>query len=299
MSKYKYKAAALSDVGNEKPVNQDAYYLKMGGFDKEYFILAVVADGMGGVKEGELASRSLTAAFSNWFHNDLRNILEDCKRENVSIGDRLLEDWDKIISDVSLELNIYSRSQGYKEGKGPGSTLTCVFLYAGTYFLVNIGDSRIYRMHERELKQLTVDHSWAQEQLDAGVSVSEIEKDSRSNMLTRCIGCGLDDSPKGDYFAGEYSPGDIFLLCSDGLRRKLDDDSVKDILKDSSKNTREKCFEAVEGAKDAGECDNITAIIVETEEDEEKKDLIEKRFTMAESTYIESTGNVTEELTTR
>lgn len=289
MSIYKYKAAGLTDAGTVKPVNQDSYYLKMGSFNREFFLLAIVADGMGGTKEGELASRSLTAAFANWFHKNLKTILEMCEEKDLPIENELIKDWEEIILEVTLELNSYSKTRGYEKGSGPGSTLSVIFLYGGTYYVVNCGDSRIYKMSDR-LKQITKDHSWAQMARDNGLSEKEIEEDSRSNTITRCIGCGMKDFAEGDYFAGEYLPGDKFLLCTDGLRRVLDKGTLEGIIREDI-NTKEKCKKAVEMAKDLGEEDNITAIIIETAGEEDQKE-----GSSTEGTYIEAKGNITEEL---
>lgn len=299
MSTFKYRAAALSDAGIEKTVNQDSYYLKMGSYNQEYFVFALVADGMGGVGEGELASRSLSAGFANWFHEDLKTIFENAHEEDGdSIEEQLISDWDRIITNVNLELNTYGSSQGYEKGSGPGSTVSALFLYCGTYYIVNIGDSRIYKKNAR-LKLLTKDHSWAQEAKEAGLSEEEIENDRRVNMITRCVGCNMTDHPEGDYFAGVYADGDSFLLCSDGLRRVLDDGVLKDVLEDDDLNTREKCVKAVTLAKEGEETDNITSIIIEAIRDDEAGERKDDHLSMSESTYIETNGNITEALKVR
>lgn len=268
MQGLRYKAYGDTTKGNVKTINQDSMYLKTGKYKKEPFVLAVVADGMGGVYEGEIASRSLTAAFSDWLTRDLESLLTlQSKDAETSLDELLVEDWDYIIRSVSAELSIYGRTKGYGPGECPGSTLCVLFIYKGEYYIANIGDSRVYRKR-KNIKQLTQDHSWAEQAKEKGYSEDEIENDSRKNMVTRCVGSGIENMCEADYYMGSCQAGDIFLVCSDGLRRVIDNNSLERIL-GNSKDTKEKCYEAINLAMSLGEKDNITAIVVAVEKDED------------------------------
>lgn len=249
--KYSYRAFAVSDAGNVKEINQDSYTLKMAYYNDEPVILATVADGMGGTTSGEEASQKVKEAFEQWFKKNLEKIIK-----NDEISDALIESWDKIIFSISDDL-----IDKYGEGTAPGTTLTQILLYKGHYYAINIGDSRIYKLEDNELYQVTKDHSWVQDALDSGMKPEEINRDHRRNMITRCIGVSSDfNSP--DYYMDEYKPGDRFLLCSDGLRHTIRAVEIKEALI-CKKNAKTKAQDLVSLAKKRGETDNITAIIIE------------------------------------
>lgn len=261
MGTYSYRLSAMSDVGLVKEVNQDSYLLKMGIYNGEPFILALVADGMGGVNEGEMASRSIRTAFLNWYEEELSELFE---ADNIE--EALIDAWDRIIRCTHEELNLYGSSKGYGYGKCPGTTLALLFLYGGTHYIANIGDSRVYKLSDR-LKQLTKDHSWAQQALDRGVSEEEIEFDARKNMITRCLGCGIEDDVSADYFTGLCMDGDYYLLCTDGLRHYISTSEITEALLQEDKNTKEKCSYLIELAKEREETDNISVIIIQVSSD--------------------------------
>lgn len=259
MSAYYYKAAGLSDAGSVKEINQDCFLCKMGSYNGEQFVLTLVADGMGGVEEGEMASRSIRTAFSNWYDEKLPQVFEaEC------IEEALLCDWEELIRTTHLQLNEYGRQKGMEKGRCPGTTLSAMLLYGGTHYVVSIGDSRVYKQSGlgATLRQLTKDHSWAQQARDEGKDDAYIQFDARRNMITRCIGCGLEDSAKADYYTGAYLPDDYYMLCTDGLRHCITAQEISDTLLMDDLNTKEKCSFMIELAKSRGESDNITGVIV-------------------------------------
>lgn len=261
MSTFLYKVSGVSDAGNIKEINQDAFLVKMGTYNREQFLLALVADGMGGVAEGEMASRSVKAAFLRWYEERMAKVFE---AENIE--EALLIDWEEIIASTHLQLNEYGRQKGFQKGRSPGTTLSIVLLYGGTHYIANIGDSRVYKQSsfDERLKQLTKDHSWEQEAREAGMSDDEIEFDARRNSITRCIGCGFDHSAQADYYIGAYLPDEYYLICTDGFRHYLSTEEITRSLLDEGKNTKEKCLSLINLVKDRGETDNITGIIIKT-----------------------------------
>ena len=266
MSIYSYRLAGLSDVGRTKKINQDSFLLKMGTYDGEPFVIALVADGMGGVYEGEMASRTVRTAFHNWYSEKLPTVFEA-----DSMEERLIEDWEEIIARTSTELNQYGMSKGYGEGECPGTTLCILFLFAGTHYIANVGDSRVYKCSDT-LKQLTKDHSWAQQELDKGADAKTVNEDRRRNCITRCVGGGLQNYAIADYYSGAFFEGDSYLLCTDGLRHLVHPEELAGILNDEDMNTRQKCEKVISMAKSRGESDNITAIIIKIEKANDSAD---------------------------
>lgn len=257
MSIYTFKLAADTDVGPVKEVNQDSYLLKMGTYNGEQFILAMVADGMGGLSEGEMASRTLRTKFANWFDEKLPLVFDAEVFEEM-----LIDHWEEIIKEADAELTAYGESKGYPKGGCPGTTLSLIFIYGGIHFIAQIGDSRIYRMRNNSLRQLTKDHSWAEIAKEQGYTDEQIENDERKNKLTRCIGSGLSDRAVADYYADSCLDGDKYLICSDGLRHLLGVDEMAQVLADEKTNTKEKCRSLIDTVLERGEEDNITAVII-------------------------------------
>lgn len=249
MSIYGYRAAAVSDPGPVKKRNEDSYILRAALAGGEQILFALVADGMGGLSDGDLASLVVKRAFETWFLLDLPQLLE-----KDSFEEELAGQWQAVIFSENEKLNA-----------GPcasGTTLTALLLFRGRFFTANIGDSRIYRLSGGQLYQLTVDHSWAQEALSMGIDPGQIERDPRRNSLTRCIGAGLSGDPDTDYTSGTFTCGDVFLLCSDGLRHLVSVSEIREILESETLSTQEKGNLLVNTAKERHERDNITAVIV-------------------------------------
>lgn len=252
MSIINYRASGLTDIGLVKKHNEDSYCLKAALFDGEQILFALVADGMGGLANGDVASLVVKKAFEEWFLAQLPVLLE-----KKDFDQELAQQWQNIITSENETLN-----------RGPsasGTTLTAILLYKGRFYTANIGDSRIYRLNRGILYQLTVDHSWAQEALLMGYEPDQIERDPRKNSLTRCIGAGLTDDPDTDYTSGAFDFGDTFLLCSDGLRHLISAGEIRDVLESETMTTDEKAALLIDTAKDRKERDNITAVIISCE----------------------------------
>lgn len=186
--------------------------------------------------------------FKRWF---LLHFPSRHGKSNNFNEEELLREWDDLVQHCHHTL-----SQMQQMG---GSTLTLLLLYCGTFYALNIGDSRIYRYTENRLYQITVDHSWAQLAFEHGMTAKEIESDSRRNSLTRCIGGGA-KTAEADYFAGFYMDEDGFLLCSDGLRHLI---SVAELTVCLTEGYPQECLhQLVETAKKRGETDNLTGIAI-------------------------------------
>lgn len=253
MSIFNYRASGQTDIGLVKKHNEDSYVLKAALNDNEQILFALVADGMGGLANGDVASLTMKRAFEDWFLTELPLLLQ--KTGHFEEG--LAQQWQNIIIAGNDALN--------NGADMSGTTLTAILLYGGKFYTANIGDSRIYRLNRGKLYQLTIDHSWAQEALLMGYDPDQIEKDPRKNSLTRCIGAGLTDDPDTDYTSGAFDFGDAFLLCSDGLRHLVSANEIREVLESDAMTTDEKADLLIDMAKERHERDNITAVVITCE----------------------------------
>ena len=236
-----YTAAAATDRGRKRPSNEDAF-----GFSVEHGVY-LVCDGMGGAAAGEIAS-SLAV------DEVLRKLA--CRADGVgTLPDAACE------AITSANDVIFTRAQRNQRLSGMGTTLVALAVEERRVWVLNIGDSRCYRLRGGRLEQLTLDHSLVEEQVRMGrMSHSEALRSPLRNVITRALGTQNRVTP--DCFEMQAEPGDTFLLCSDGLTRELTDLSIQSILNVGG-SLDERCARLVEAAKKAGGHDNITCILVQ------------------------------------
>jgi protein phosphatase len=237
-----YTAAALSDRGRRRPSNEDAF-----GFSVEHGVF-VVCDGMGGAAGGEIAS-SLA----------VDEILRFLSNRTELVGLPLAAEQAIYVANEA----IFARSQRNNKLSGMGTTLVDLVVEERHAWVLNVGDSRCYRLRNQLLEQLTVDHSLVEEQVRMGrMTHSEALRSPLRNVITRALGTQPQVTP--DVFEIEAEPGDLFLLCSDGLTRELSDPEIQSLLGAGSGNLalQDLCVRLVEAAKKAGGNDNITCLLV-------------------------------------
>jgi PPM family protein phosphatase len=237
----RYTAAAVSDRGRKRPSNEDAY-----GFSVEAGVY-VVCDGMGGAAAGEIAS---TIAVDE--------ILRLLTHRNAESGTPLPDAAQNAI--VAANEAIFSRAQRNHRLSGMGTTLVALATLEHHVWVLNIGDSRCYRLRQGRLEQLTQDHSLVEEQVRLGrMTPREALHSPLKNVITRALGTQRHVTP--DVFEIEAEPGDLFLLCSDGLTRELPDPIIQTLLI-GDLTLEVLSARLVEAAKKAGGHDNITCLLV-------------------------------------
>lgn len=239
-----YAAAAVTDRGRKRPSNEDAF-----GFSVEDGVY-VVCDGMGGAAAGEIAS---TLAV-----DEILRLLTNRGNKNQT---SMLTAAEKAISAANEA--IYTRSQRNHRLSGMGTTMVVLATEERRVWVLNIGDSRCYRLRKGRLEQLTEDHSLVEEQVRLGrMSAHEALRSPLRNVITRALGTQCEVTP--DVFELEAEAGDLFLLCSDGLTRELPDSVIQSLL---SRNASLEDLSArlVDAAKKAGGHDNITCVLVRAE----------------------------------
>lgn len=238
-------SAGLSVVGRRSN-NEDAW------LEASSLGLFAVADGLGGYEGGEVASRLTTETFARFVDDNRRDPQGTWPiREQRS---RSYEENLMAAASVAAHQAILEQKSG-RLGQ-MGSTVVAMLLHGTRLTVLHCGDSRLYRLRDGAVTLLTRDHSvWAEMQA-AGLAGERAEF-AYKNQITRAL--GLSDSLGADVTQLEAQPGDVYLLCSDGLYDPLDDARLKVGLQ---KSPREACDDLVRAAYEAGSHDNITAVIV-------------------------------------
>lgn len=254
-----YISAYCTDPGSVKRINQDSMCIKAAEYKSDSIILAAVCDGMGGLSEGETASSYIINGLSEWFENNLPDLLRSSKsileiRENLDIYIHKLND----------DLNRYSEITE----KVMGTTLSGMIFFSGTNTIltVHIGDTRIYKINNDSIRILTTDHSVISEEIRTGIlSPDSADTDSRQNQLTKCIGAVIKNA-EYDYSIASIEPDTVYMICSDGFRKKISEQEIHEGLKPlicTDDISSEKALKTLLNKNlERNEIDNITALIV-------------------------------------
>jgi protein phosphatase len=238
--------AARTDIGMIRAGNEDNFYADADPFRG----LFIVADGMGGHAAGEVASEMAVQIVTRELAS-VRNVTERGVTERVAQALR------------TANLAIFNRTLQEVDKQGMGTTAS-VLLLAGKHYLIGqVGDSRVYLLRDGQLRQVTKDHSYVQEQVDAGFLTPEQARyHPYSNVITRCVGAS--DSVEPDVYVGEVKAGDVFLVASDGLTGMVDDRRLQQLL--LSRASPGRLVDAlISEANGRGGLDNITAIVVQVQ----------------------------------
>jgi len=238
--------AARTDVGMIRSGNEDNYAVNVPpSGDRGLF---VVADGMGGHAAGEVASEMAVQTLERELAS-LKDLDDRSSSERVMDALRM------------ANRNIHDRTITEVDKQGMGTTASVLIVSGMRYMIGQVGDSRVYLLRDGALQQLTKDHSYVQEQVDAGFLTPEQARyHPYSNVITRCVGASPDVQP--DVYQGEVRVGDLFLVASDGLTGMVDDRRLQMLLMSRSVPER-KVHSLIAEANGRGGLDNITAIVVE------------------------------------
>jgi len=240
--------AARTDVGMIRSGNEDNFSVAARG-DHGLFI---VADGMGGHAAGEVASEMAVQT--------IEQELDSLKTMDTTTADKLSNALRK------ANRNIHERTMTEVDKQGMGTTASVLLIWDSKYLIGQVGDSRVYLLRDGALTQLTKDHSYVQEQVDAGFLTPEQARyHPYSNVITRCVGASPDVEP--DIYRGEVSVGDLFLVASDGLTSMVDDRRLQMLLMSRAEPER-KVLALISEANGRGGLDNITAIVVQIAADD-------------------------------
>jgi serine/threonine protein phosphatase PrpC len=239
-------ASIKTDVGRSRDHNEDAVAVHIPD-DPEVLehkgALYLVADGMGGHQAGEVASQKASEVVIREYYADA----------NTDIAESL--------SRAARKANaaVFQMAQENVQRKGMGTTVVAAVVRGPEVHIANVGDSRAYLLRGQDIIQVTKDHSFVQEQIDAGiVSREEARNHPQRNVITRALGHRA--QIEVDTFRGELLPGDVLLLCSDGLSGPVHDDELADILHDTSPEIA--VPHLIQRANELGGPDNVSAVVV-------------------------------------
>ncbi|MER0466243.1 protein-serine/threonine phosphatase PrpC [Bacillus cabrialesii subsp. cabrialesii] len=239
--------ALKTDTGKIRQHNEDDAGIFKG---KDEFLLAVVADGMGGHLAGDVASKMAVKAMGEKWN----------EAEAIPAAPAACEEW-LIEQILAVNSKIYDHAQAHEECQGMGTTIVCALFTGKTVSVAHIGDSRCYLLQDNDFIQVTEDHSLVNELVRTGeISREDAEHHPRKNVLTKAL--GTDQSVSIDTRSFDIEPGDKLLLCSDGLTNKVEGTELKDILQSDSA-PQEKVNLLVDKANQNGGEDNITAVLLE------------------------------------
>lgn len=237
------KTFSMIDVGRKREVNQDYIFVSnepLGNLPN----LLIVADGMGGHRAGDFASRYAVETLKE----DLANSTEDGPEAMIR----------KAIQSANQKLIEAARQDARLEGMG--TTLVVATVIEHTLYFANVGDSRLYLLHDT-IKQLSKDHSFVQEMVRlGGIDAEEAKHHPDKNIITRAVGAR--EKVEVDFFEYRLKKGDMILMCTDGLSNMIEDEEMLAIVK-SSRDIVEAVERLVEKANDNGGNDNIGVILAE------------------------------------
>lgn len=239
------KAYAKSDVGRVREMNQDYYYISNSLSEVQLYILA---DGMGGYKGGEIASKLAVTCAKNYILNNFKETPKD-KESLIQL----------IASSVEYaNMVVYEKSKENEDLEGMGTTLEICLIYNNKVYIAHVGDSRIYRIRKDFIRKLTQDHSYVQKLVSDGtITQEEAANHPKKNMLMRALGCNAFVEP--DVAIKGFLKEDILVICSDGLTNEV---KQEDIYNFSKQNFERAPKELVDLANKNGGLDNITVIVI-------------------------------------
>ena len=238
------KTFSLTDIGKKRTMNQDYVFTSetpVGNLPN----LFIVADGMGGHNGGGFASSYAVSV-----------ITESIKASKETLPKHILKE-----AIEAANSSVRKKSFESEELNGMGTTLVAATIEKDRLFVANVGDSRLYVIGD-EIRQITTDHSYVEEMVRIGSLDRESARNHpKKNIITRAI--GADDTIVPDFFTIKLQPGEIVLMCSDGLTNMLEDEEIKMIL-NGQRDIVEKAEGLVNAANDNGGKDNIAVVLIES-----------------------------------
>lgn len=244
------KAYAKTDIGAKRQTNQDYVFCSMqpvGSLPN----LFIVADGMGGHKAGDLASRYTVEKF-----------LETVRQSKVENPISVIEEAVRCANSALIQ-----KAKESIDYDGMGTTLVVATILEKSIYIANVGDSRLYLINN-EIQQITRDHSLVEEMISLGeIDRKKARTHEKKNIITRAI--GVDSDVVADFFEIEYSKGDLIMMCTDGLSNMIEDEEIKKVVNegDQIQNIVE---DLIKLANKNGGKDNISVILIEPDYEEVK-----------------------------
>jgi serine/threonine protein phosphatase PrpC len=250
-------SAGLSDVGLQREHNEDSFVVM------EEYDLFVVADGMGGHRAGDVASRLATETISEFF----RSTANEDVTWPFHFDTNLSEEENRLLTGIRVaNRQIFERSTRSREYHGMGTTVVGAMFSPKKQrmYIGHVGDSRCYRIRDGQIRLMTRDHSLINDYLLAMPDLTDEQKSELpKNVITRAL--GMQDHVVVDLQHDDPRPGDTYVLCSDGLSGMVSDGDIQ-LIVTGAENVRDACLRLIERANERGGEDNITAVLIKIED---------------------------------
>ena len=249
--------SARTDIGITKTTNQDSLSVRVVNTPQGRMVFAVLCDGMGGLAKGEVASASVIRAFDSWLYNRLPALCHAPIEDSV-----IREQWGNVVT----EQNDVIKSYGARQGVRLGTTVVAMLLTQNRYYILNVGDSRVYEIRDG-VKQITNDQTFVAREVALGhMTEEQALRDERRNVLLQCVGASEEVYP--EMFFGETCEDAMYMLCSDGFRHEISEYEMFEKLNPQA-NLDENMMNAhaeelIDLNKARMERDNITVALVRT-----------------------------------
>ena len=247
-----------TDIGDVKDVNQDSFNVMTLKTKLGRMVFAVVCDGMGGYTGGEIASASVVNAFRNWVITRLKDMCDDGSLNESQIK----KEWNDIANYFSQKLKEY----GVENGMKPGTTLAAILITQTKFYVINIGDSRVYEIANK-LRRLTEDQTLVAAEVREGkLTEEEAELDERRNILL--WGIGVTERLYPEFRVENVKSNAVYMVCSDGFRHEISNEEIyqnlhPDVLLNENIMNRQIDY-LINTVKRRNEEDNITCVVIRT-----------------------------------
>ena len=244
------KIYSKTDIGMHRSMNQDSLFVSEA--NSNGLKLCILADGMGGYKGGEIASKVAITAVSKYILDQFESRPKD-KDSLLGLVEEAIE---------FANSAIYEESEQDEELQDMGTTIEVVMIYKSKLYIGHIGDSRVYRIRKNGIKKITTDHSYVEQLIrDGDITREESYNHPKKNLLTRAL--GTDEEVKPDLIYTVFNRNDVIVMCSDGLTNMVREDDICDIICETNDDTT---GALIDEANAAGGIDNISVIIIDNRE---------------------------------
>jgi serine/threonine protein phosphatase PrpC len=250
----KVKAYGLTHVGRQRQHNEDTFLVA------DEAKLFLVADGMGGHAAGEIASRIAVDSISEF----IVHTKEDDGTWPHAYDEHYTRTTNRLVAALRMaNTRVLEAMRKDARLRGMGTTVVACMADGEKISIAHVGDSRAYMIRKGKISRITSDHSWVFEQVQAGMlTEAEAEKHPLRNVITRALGGALSVNPDASEI--DSKPGDVYLLCSDGLTGMVPEEEILTLVAANTDDLEKACGELVDVANEHGGLDNVTVILVKT-----------------------------------
>lgn len=257
----RYEISAMTDIGISKEKNQDSYHVRLCETAQGQVVFAILCDGMGGLAEGEIASTTVVKVFGKWADDRLFPLSEKQVDKTNEFSAQIFEEWMQMLEECNERIQLY----GIRKGIQLGTTATVMLLIGEMYYIIHVGDTRIYEITDT-VSILTTDHTLVAREVELGkLSYEQSKVDSRRHILLQCVGASPELCP--EFVLGKVKEGAVYLLCSDGFRHEITSEEMLFYFHETVRNKTMFHYnmkKLVELNKQRKEKDNITVVGIRT-----------------------------------